>query len=604
MNNGRSWIRRFGPFLGGALVIAIAVVAVILIAGDDDDGDEIEMTPAFSSDDLNERPGENWITNGGSLTNQRYSELDQINTDNVGDLEEAWHIDLNSGTAGKFGAEATPIVYEGTMYMVTGASDVFAIDAASGDIKWQYAAELEKGIDTACCGWNNRGLAIGDGKVFLQRLDGDVAALDQETGAVEWQIANVDWREGYAPTSAPLYYNGLVIVGSAGGEFGSRGSITAFDAETGERAWRFYTVPDPGEIGGATWSRGAGGFGFDTGGAAVWQTPSVDPETNTLVFTTSNAAPWNLRGEGENLFATSMVALDPRTGQYKWHYQIVHHDLWDYDCPSPTVMFDVQQDGEERHAVAEACKTGWVYVIDRDTGEPLLPIEEVEVPQSDFQNTWPTQPEPVGDRLSQRCAKKSSWQEPGADGNPVKIGCLWDLYDDQQYTALAPHAQGGQNWHPTSYNPETNYLYTCTQDTDIAYKALSPDKLKYTPGEAFIGLEFGGGNWYGGRFSAVDMSNNTVAWQNTDFEPTCYSGTFTTAGGLVFIGKIKGDYGAYDAETGDELWTTELASMPNAPGMTYEVDGDQYVAIYSGGTTFTDSYPGKHGADVYAFKLP
>lgn len=602
-DQNRSLTRRFGPFVGAAvlLVAALIVVFVLVVEGDD-------TAPAFTADELDATPEENWLTNGGSLSNQRYSALDEINAENVADLEEAWHINLGSGDQDKHGQQATPIVYEDTMYVTTGDSDVFALDAATGENKWSYAANLDDKIDTACCGWNNRGVAVGDGKVFLQRLDGDVVALDQETGEVEWRTPNVRWEEGYAPTSAPLYYDGKVFVGSAGGEFGSRGSITALDADDGARAWRFYTVPEPGEIGGSTWSRGAGGYGYEVGGATLWQTPSVDPETDTLVFTTSNAAPWDLRGAGENLFSSSMVALDPSSGQYKWHYQIVHHDLWDYDCPSPTVMFDMEVDGEMRHAVAEACKTGWVYVIDRETGEPLLPIKEVKVPQSDFQNTWPTQPEPVGDRISPRCARKSEWMEggkpvEGPDGKPVKIGCLWDIYEDDRFVALAPHAQGGQNWHPTSYYPDENFLYTCSADSDISYKALSPDKLEHVPGESFIGLEFGDGNLYSGKFTAMDMSTNKIAWQK-DFEEPCYSGSFTTAGGLVFIGQVDGTYIAYDAATGDELWSTQLDAFPTAPGMTYEVDGEQYVAVLAGGVTFTQFYPGKHGDDLYAFKLP
>jgi PQQ-dependent dehydrogenase (methanol/ethanol family) len=605
MDQGRSLSRRLVPFVGVALLIAAVVVVLILvIGGDDDDG----VAPAFAADELNATPEENWPTNGGSISNQRHSALDEINTENVGELEEAWHVNLGSGDENKHGQQATPVVYEGKMYVTTGDSDVFALDAATGETEWSYKAKLDDKLDTACCGWNNRGVAIGDGKVFLQRLDGDVVALDQETGEVEWQITNVRWEEGYAPTSAPLYYDGNVYVGSAGGEFGARGSITALNADTGERAWRFYTVPEPGEIGGSTWTPGAGGFAFETGGATLWQTPSVDPETNTLVFTTSNAAPWDLRGEGENLFSSSMVALDPGTGRYKWHYQIVHHDIWDYDCPSPTVMFDMEVDGEMRHAVAEACKTGWVYIIDRDTGEPLLPIEEVKVPQSDFQNTWPTQPEPQGDRLSPRCAKRSSWIEngqpiEGPDGKPVEIGCLWDTYEDDRFTALAPHAQGGQNWHPTSYYPPANLFFACTANSDISYKAQAPDVLEFTPGESFIGLEFGDGNFYGGEFTAMDMSTNTIAWQK-HFKDPCYSGSFTTAGGLVFIGQVDGTYAAYNAETGDELWNTKLDAFPTAPGMSYEVDGEQYVAVLAGGVTFTQFYPGEHGDDLYAFKLP
>ena len=299
--------------------------------------------------------------------------------------------DLNgSGTAAKYSAEAQPIVYEGTMYVPTGADDVFAVDVGTGKILWEYNAHLEQTISTVCCGWLSRGVAIGDGKVYLGQLDGKLVALDQKTGKVAWTTAVGRWQDGFTLTHAPLYYDGMVIVGGSGGEFSLRGRVTAFDAKTGKQKWRFWTIPGPGETGHDTWPQD--NESWKTGGAPVWQTPAVDPELGLLYFSTGNAAP-DLNGskrEGDNLFTASIVAIDAETGKYRWHYQQVHHDIWDYDGPSPVVLFDV--DGKK--GLAQASKTGWLYLLDRETGEPLLPIPEKPVPQLAAQKTAKTQPIP------------------------------------------------------------------------------------------------------------------------------------------------------------------------------------------------------------------
>ena len=231
-------------------------------------------------------------------------------------------------------------------------------------------------INTVCCGWLSRGVALGEGKVYLGQLDGSLVALDQTTGKVAWQTQVGRWQQGYTITAAPLYYDGLVITGISGGEFSIRGRVQAYDAETGKEVWRFYTVPGPGEAGHDTWP--ADNDSWEHGGAPVWQTPAVDPELGLLYFSTGNASP-DLDGSrraGDNLFAASIVAVDAKTGEYRWHFQQVHHDIWDYDGPSPVVLFDAEIDGEDRKGLAQASKTGWLYLLDRETGEPLLTIEE------------------------------------------------------------------------------------------------------------------------------------------------------------------------------------------------------------------------------------
>ena len=605
----------------GALVLAASVSATPL--GGSQDTQTVAGTaafpsgalaPAFSAADLAAVPGANWITNGGNITNGRYSSLNQINASNVSTLKEAWHIHLDgSGKAAKYSAEATPLVYNGVMYIPTGNSDVFAIDAATGERIWTYHSNMDQTINTACCGWDNRGVAIGDGKVFVGQLDGNLVALDQSTGAVIWKIMVHNWREGYTLTSAPLYYNpaptaasperGLVYVGSTGGEFMTRGSISAYHASDGSPAFRFFTAPEPGQIGGQTWAPGP--LGFSTGGATVWNTPSVDPSTNTIHFSTSNAAPWVGRGPGLNLFTSSMVAIDALTGQLRWWFQMVHHDLWDYDCPNASITFDVAIGGVMRKAIGEACKTGWLYLLDRTTGKPLLGIPEKKVPQSKVMNTWPTQPIPVGDRITpQTCARKANYKKPFA-GKPVKVGCLWDPPALDRAVAVVPSAQGSVNWNPSSYNPDTQYMYMCATDSDFAIQAIPAAKINaaFLAGKGSTGVNFAGIFFNQGYIVAMDVKTNKVAWR-VKWPRTCYSGTFTSAGGLVFAGRGTGEFDAYDAKTGAELWKTMLASNVAAPGMTYSVNGKQYVAIYDGGTAFTFQSPGKHGDDLYAFALP
>ena len=282
----------------------------------------IEPAPAFTAGDLTALPTSGWITNGGDLFNRRYSPLTQINRDNVSDLRAVWRTHLNgSGVGTKYSGEAQPIVRDGIAYVATGADDVFAISVESGEILWTYSANLDETIDVICCGWANRGVGLGDGKVYIGQLDGQLVALDQQSGAVRWSVQAERWQEGFSITSAPLYYDGLVITGFAGAEFGIRGRVKAFDAETGSLAWTFYTIPGPGEVGHDTWP--STNDVWQHGGASVWHTPAVDPELGLLYFSTGNPGP-DFNGAvraGDNLFSASIVAVDARTGEYRWHFQ-------------------------------------------------------------------------------------------------------------------------------------------------------------------------------------------------------------------------------------------------------------------------------------------
>ena len=358
----------------------------------------IRPAPAFKRDALVAAPTANWPTNGGNWYNQRYSPLTAIDRDNVGTLKGVWRTRLGgSGVGTKYSGEAQPIVYDGVIYVVTGADDVFAIGVESGEILWSYAANLDDTNDVVCCGWTSRGVGFGDGKVFVGQLDGKLVALDQKTGGVAWSVQAERWQDGLTITSAPLYYDGLVITGFAGAEYGIRGRVKAFDARNGKLEWTFYTIPGPGELGHDTWPQDNDLWMH--GGASVWQTPAVDPELGLIFFSTGNPGPDYNGGvrAGDNLFSASIVALEAKTGEYRWHFQQVHHDIWDYDGPSPVVLFDIELNGTPRKGIAQPSKTGWVYILDRTNGTPLIGIDERPVPQEPRQATAATQPYPRGD---------------------------------------------------------------------------------------------------------------------------------------------------------------------------------------------------------------
>ena len=302
-----------------------------------------------------------WVTSGGNLTNQRYSTLKQIKTTNVKQLNGAWRTRLSrSGYGNKYSAEATPLVKDGIMYMVTGNDDVFALNAKTGEILWRRWSWIDQKRTSACCGWLSRGLAMGEGMVFVGQLDANVVALDIKTGREVWKTPIEDWHNGYSITSAPLYYDGIVYSGISGGELGIRGRLTALDAKTGKILWRAYTIPSPGEIGSDSWP--AESDAWTRGGGPIWNTPALDPQLGLLYFATGNVGPdydGSVR-EGDNLFSASIIALKAKTGEYVWHFQEVHHDIWDYDGASPVVLFDTVIDGQPRKGIAEAGKTGWV----------------------------------------------------------------------------------------------------------------------------------------------------------------------------------------------------------------------------------------------------
>jgi alcohol dehydrogenase (cytochrome c) len=573
-------------------------------------GGGIVAAPAFTSDELYEHAGDNWISNGGGTTNDRFSELDEINTENVSELKGDFVAKIGeNATAAKFSAEGQALEYEGTIYISDGGDNVYAIDAHSGHRLWTYEPHLPPDPlgEVVCCGWDNRGVALGDGMVFVSQLNGDQVALDQTTGKVKWSTNIEKFRKGFSITSAPLYYNGKVYVGGSGGEYGIRGRLTALDAKTGKIEWRFWTTPSPKETGGDTWPDNGT---YKEGGASLWNTPTVDPELNMLYFSTSNASPWTgANREGENLFTASIVALDAETGEYKWHFQQVHHDLWDFDSPSPTVFFDGEMNGEERQGVGEPSKTGWVYLLDRKTGKPIYPIPEVKVPQDPSQKTWPTQPEPTMEPFSPIEATpeavKTSEEAVEGEPNPPKIvgsKIFTPQSSDPNVINLgANSAVGGNNWPPSSYDPKDNMYFVCSQSGALGL-IVPPKEPKFVQGQNTIGSEVVVSSGFNteGFLTAYDMSTGKIKWQNKFPGESCYSGAVSTAGGLVFVGHNNGELKAYDVADGKELWSFQTGAGANTTATVFEDEGEEKVAIYAGGNSLAAT---PHGENFWVFSL-
>ena len=533
----------------------------------------------------------NWVTNGGNLTNQRYSTLKQIDPTNVNQLKGAWMTRLKrSGFGTKYSAEATPLVKDGIMYMVTGNDDVFALNAKTGEILWQRWSWIDQKISVVCCGWLSRGLAMGEGMLFVGQLDANVVALDIKTGREVWRTPIEDWHNGYSITSAPLYYDGIVYSGISGGELGIRGRLTALDAKTGKILWRAFTVPGPDEFGNETWP--VPSEAAIPRGAPIWNTPALDPELGLIYFATGNCGPdydGSVR-EGDNLFCASIIALNAKTGSYVWHFQEVHHDIWDYDAASPVVLFDIMVNRQPRKGIAEAGKTGWVYILDRTNGKPLIGIDERPVPQEPRQKTAKTQPYPQGDATVPQCA------EPQPD---LKTGCIFEPFWDEP-VGLQPSGQGGTNWSPMPYSPDTGYFYVPGSIRTSVFERFPRQYRRgrvYTSGsqEAAVHTPLAG------TFTAIDSNNNKIAWQHKmPYRMGGGSGSSVTAGGLLFRGEPDGDFVAVDAVTGKILWKFQTGFGADAPPIVYEVDGEQYVAIVTGGNSIQRSATGDA---VWSFSL-
>ena len=492
--------------------------------------------------------GSRWLTFGGDYGNQRHSPLTQITPENVDGLVSQWT--FQTGVLGNF--ETTSLLRDNVLY-VTGPQNVaWAIDARTGREIWRYRRELPPDL-TACCGLVNRGFAMRGDKLYMATLDAHFIALDRVTGSVVWDVTLQDHTIGYAATIAPLVVKDKVIVGVAGGEYGIRGFIDAYDAETGERAWRFYTVPAPGEPGNETWA----GDSWRTGGASVWVTGAYDPEQNLVMYGIGNPGPdyYGAIREGDNLYSNSLVALDADSGELRWHYQFTSHDVHDWDATEVPILADLPIAGQMRQVVMFANRNGFYYTLDRTTGEPIVAKPFVTT-------TWA--------------------KEIGSDGRPV---LLPGNTPDESGTLTCPDLAGGTNFWQPSFDPATQTFFVNAREVCMMFYTWKPE---FVPRERFTG---GAGqridtaeNPAYGVLRALDPATGDRKWEFRYPTPSS-AGLLTTASGLIFTGDAEGNLIALDSRDGTLLWSYQMGARLHGTSVTtYMVDGRQHVLVPAGAT--------------------
>jgi alcohol dehydrogenase (cytochrome c) len=492
---------------------------------------------------------DNVLTYGMGYSNQRYSTLKKINTRNVSKLVPVWNYSLNNAQ----GQESQPIVYDGVMFVTTHTSTV-AIDALTGRQIWKQELEFASDVfKMACCGLLNRGVATLNGKVYRTTLDAHVIAYDAKTGKQLWKSKAADYKEGRAMTSAPLIANGVLMTGIAGGEYGTRGFLDAWDPETGKQLWRLYTTAAPGEKGGDTWP----GDTASKGGAPTWLTGAYDPELDLVYWGTGNGGPWNAEArKGDNLYINSVLAVRPKTGELVWHYQFSPNDLYDYDSTEVGMLVDLKVNGQNRKVLAQANRNGFFYVLDRANGKLLAANPYVKV-------NW-------ADRIDM------------ATGRPVESEATKRARAGAD-VEIFPSVLGGKNWTPMSWNPATGLAYANTLNVSWPYQIVKPE---YKQGEWYLGINFRGVNMPKnephGYLSALDPMTGKTKWQMAWPGQPSMAGTLSTAGGLVFTGAATGEVIAVDASTGKKLWQFQTGSGIIGLPVTWERNGTQYVSIVSG----------------------
>ena len=516
-----------------------------------------------------------WLVHGRTYDEQRFSPLDQINTETIKDLGIAWFIETSSNR----GHEASPIVIDGVMFATAAWGVVYATNAKSGELLWTYDPKVPREqAFFACCDVVNRGVAVWQGKVFLGTLDGRLIALDANTGELIWETMTVDDSKAYSITGAPRVIKGKVLIGNGGAEYGVRGYVSAYDSATGALMWRFYTVPDNPENGfeseamrlaASTWS----GNNWWTlgGGGTVWDSMAYDPELDLVYIGTGNGSPWNHEerspGGGDNLFLSSIVALKPDNGEYVWHYQTTPGDNWDYTATQHMILADIEIAGNVRKVIMQAPKNGFFYVIDRTNGKLISAENYVKVNWASHVDLESGKPVPTG------------------IGNYEK--------EDQ---LVFPGPLGGHNWQPMSYNPNTGLVYIPAIEM---YFPFSKDKA-YSPKQPKIGELWNTAintaviappkgllematliKSVRGRLSAWDPVQQKEVWSNFHTLPW-NGGTLTTAGNLVFQGTSDGELIAFQAQTGKKLWSKDLKTGIIAPPISYAIDGKQYITVLAG----------------------
>ena len=491
----------------------------------------------------------NWLMFSGTLDSQRYSRLDEINVNNVENLELKWAHYIPALDRG----ETTPLVVDGVMFITESPSNVVAVDAITGRPYWKYEHPLPDDL-RICCGRNNRGVAILNETLYMSTLDAKLAAIDARTGSLKWAKEVAPYQGGYSKTAAPLIVKDKVVTGIAGGEFGIRGFLDAYDADSGERIWRTHTIPGPDHPDNRTWA----GDSWRTGGSPTWITGSYDPDLNLVYWGTGNPGPdWN--GDvrmGDNLYSDSVLALDGDTGEMSWYFQFTPHDVHDWDAIQIPVLADIEFQGEPRKAMLWANRNAFYYTLDRETGEFL-------------------QGKPFA---------RQTWAEGLDDkGRPIRLP---DTFPTREGTVVAPHVGGGTNWWSPSYSPRTGLLYVNAFDGESEYFIRDED---YVEGDRYTG----GGyelsqpmDNYMSAIRALEPATGNLRWE-FPLKPWYRGGVLATAGNLVFSATVDGYFFALDATTGDELCHIALGGPVHANPMSFAVEGKQYVTMTIGNKVYT-----------------
>lgn len=514
---------------------------------------------------------ENWLTYGRTYDEQRFSPLDKINTENVGQLGLAWSADLDTAR----GQEATPLIIDGKIYITTAWSKVKSYDALTGKLLWEYDPKVpgETGVK-ACCDTVNRGVAAWGDRLFLGTLDGRLVALDRATGKEVWSTVTVDQSKPYTITGAPRVIDGMVIIGNGGAEMGVRGYVTAYSADTGKELWRFYTVPDqPGKndpahlkTAEATWK---GEWWKQGGGGTVWDAMAYDPELGLLYVGVGNGSPWNQAyrspGGGDNLYLSSIVAIKAKTGEYAWHYQTTPGETWDYTATQHIILADLTIDGQKRKVLMQAPKNGFFYVLDRATGKFISANNFVPV-------DWASGIDKVTGRpIENPNARYDKTGKPFI-GKPGPIGA--------------------HNWHPMSFNPNTGLVYIPANDTGFPF--IPKPGWKANAQGFNVGLDLASGAMPADakmRAGAAAITTGAlIAWDpiaqkerwRVQYKGPWNGGLLSTGGGLVFQGTAASEFNAYDAASGKKLWSFPAQTGVVAPAATFSIKGEQYVAVLAG----------------------
>lgn len=498
--------------------------------------------------------GNNWLSYNGDYTGRRYSSLDQIDIRNVANLRAQWVFHAPNADS----LEVTPVVVDGMMF-VTSANDAYALDALTGRIVWHYSRPITEGLIDDASQHHNRGVGIWHSRIYLETDNAHLLCLDARSGHLLWDVPYTDGNKNYGATSAPLVVNNKVLVGTSGGDDGVRGFLAAFDAESGKLAWRFWTIPAPGEPGSSSWP----GDSYLHGCGTTWMPGTFDPQGNTVYWGTSNPCP-DFDGDprpGDDLYTDSLLALDADTGKLKWFFQFTPHDLFDYDATETPVLIDTTYQGQPRKLLAQANRNGFLYLLDRTDGTFLSAVPFVE---------------------------KLNWASRiDTHGRPVRT----EVTPTAEGTRICPGFSGATNWFSPSFNPDTKLFYFfALEHCDTYFKRAE----KFTEGRAYYstGVKHIPGDDRKRILLAYDIESGKPAWRFPQIgNGHSFSGTMTTRGELVFFGDDAQSFEAVNARTGEPLWHFNTGQTIHASPMSYAVNGTQYVAIAAGSDVFTFALP-------------